>query len=322
MVLKRSNKDKYFHHAHRGLSVPAKSNGKKDSEVSRPLDNPLFDSTEKQLSKPPVASHTARRDGHQGHEKPYHASHKKLHHPKKKTRKAPAVLKRSAPEHHEIKELKTALAGDLSKPLTTEEETTNVLDIVSDVEQQFDNVFVIEKAQADEINKLKKKLKEAYEKIAGFKDPSSELEAANMSVEELKEKVEFLENEKIELYDHIKKSRLDLQKQTAKYMESEKAVRMVHEETRSFLERIEYFEAQLGSVETAHNNLKKQNMLLKNEIESLVSQAKTAEQEKRHADAETEKTRIDLEKAKESLDQIRLMISRTKVKTGAKFSNS
>lgn len=204
---------------------------------------------------------------------------------------------------------------DVENPsMSTEEEKMSVLEIVSDLEKQLDVAFSIKDAQAEEIDKLKQELRNSRDKITNAQAQIKELEEALMEQEALNSKLEFLESERLKACEEIKGLEQKLRQEVATVKSEETSIEKVNEEKRNYLERIEHIEAELESTKSMLQGLQNQNLVLRNEKDALFRKLNDAEQERNIAVRDRDNCQKELDKAKESLEEIRLMLSQTKAR--------
>lgn len=207
-------------------------------------------------------------------------------------------------------------------PMSTEEEKMSVLEIVSDLEKQLDVAFSIKDAQAGEIEKLKEELQDFRNKITNAQARIKELEGSLMEQEALNSKLEFLENERLKACEEIKGLEQQFQQEVAIVKSEGTSIEKFNEEKKNYLERIEHIEVELESTKSMLQGLQNQNLVLRNEKDALFRKLTDAQQDRNIAVRDKDFCQKELDKAKESLEEIRLMLSQTKARAREQYINT
>jgi chromosome segregation protein len=217
-----------------------------------------------------------------------------------------------------LKEVKTmTLRGEKEEPkhlMSPEEEKVSVFEIISDLEKQLDTAFSIKEDQEKEIIRLKEQLTRSNEKAAASEAKLKELRGALVSQEELSSELEFLENERLEAGEKIKAQEEELKQKLDRIKESEAKMEMLSREIETRDTRIEQIELELTSTNKTAQSFQNQISLLEDKKEELSDKLEDAQAQISGVIADRDKYKIELERARESLDEIRLMLAETRAK--------
>ncbi len=242
------------------------------------IDNPLLQSTIKPtMQKPAVASSAA----------------------------GSKVAVRSA-----VKQVKEAARYIMSP----EEEKVSVFEIISDLEKQLDASFSLKDAQEKEILSLKDRALKAEEKAGIAEAKLKEMKGMLVSQEEMNSELEFLENERLESVGKMKSVEEELEGKEAVIKDLGNKIAALEQECEGRDTRIEQIELELSSANKTIQSLHHQISLLEDEKDAIGEKFETADTELSSAITERDQAKRELERAKESLDEIRLMLADTRAR--------
>jgi len=203
--------------------------------------------------------------------------------------------------------------------MSIDEEKISVFEIISDLERQLDAAFSMRDAQEEEIAKLKDALAKAESKFAVSDERNKELKGTLVSQEELSSELEFLENERLEAGEKLRFAEEDLKKSLAEKKSVENKAESLVRELDARSTRIEQIELELDSANKTIQSFQNQIALLEDEKEELLSKLDKTNADSSDMIMERDRAKRDLERAKESLDEIRLMLAETRAKTREQY---
>ncbi|MBF0569714.1 MAG: hypothetical protein HQL18_02940 [Candidatus Omnitrophica bacterium] len=198
--------------------------------------------------------------------------------------------------------------------MSPEEEKVSVFEIISDLEKQLDASFNLKDAQEKEINQLKERVLKAEEKAAINDAKLREMKGLLVSQEELNSELEFLENERLESVGKMKSIEEELEGREAVIKDMGNKMTALEKECEARDTRIEQIELELSSANKTIQSLHHQVSLLEDEKESVGGKLEGSESDLSRVIAERDQAKRELEKAKESLDEIRLMLADTRAR--------
>lgn len=252
------------------------------SKNVRRIDNPLLQSTLRPKTAPHAAASVPKRE-----ERPSYAS-------------KPAPAKQA-------------------QGMSIDEEKISVFEIISDLERQLDAAFSMKDAQEEEINKLKDSLAKAESKLAAAEERNKELKDTLVSQEELNSELEFLENERLEAGEKLRASEESYQKIVVEKKNAEAKAESLSRELEARSTRVDQIEMELDSANKTIQSFQNQIALLEDEKEELLAKVDQANAGASDMLVERDRAKKDLERAKESLDEIRLMLAETRAKTREQY---
>ena len=203
-----------------------------------------------------------------------------------------------------------------------DEDKISVFEIITDLEKQLDAAFSIKDAQEDELYILKEKLEKAQEEIAAMSSRLREMKEDSVSQEALSSELEFLENERLEMGEKMRSSEEELQQKTDQTEELKQKIEMFIRDTGTRDIRIEQIELELDSANKTIQSFQKQITLLEDEKEQVAETLDKVEEQTSIAIVDRDKCKKELERARESLDEIRMMLAQTRTKAREHYYNS
>jgi chromosome segregation ATPase len=203
--------------------------------------------------------------------------------------------------------------------MSIDEEKISVFEIISDLERQLDAAFSMKEAQDEEITKLKDALAKIESRLTVSDDRNRELKGMLASQEELSAELEFLENERLEAGEKLRFAEESLQKNTVEKKGIEGKAESLARELEARSVRIEQVEMELDSANKTIQSFQNQIALLEDEKEELLAKLDKESADSSDMVVERDKAKRDLERAKESLDEIRLMLAETRSKTREQY---
>lgn len=206
-----------------------------------------------------------------------------------------------------------------SHGMSIDEEKISVFEIISDLERQLDAAFSMKEAQDEEITKLKDALAKIESRLTVSDDRNRELKGMLASQEELSAELEFLENERLEAGEKLRFAEESLQKNTVEKKGIEGKAESLARELEARSVRIEQVEMELDSANKTIQSFQNQIALLEDEKEELLAKLDKESADSSDMVVERDKAKRDLERAKESLDEIRLMLAETRSKTREQY---
>jgi chromosome segregation protein len=212
--------------------------------------------------------------------------------------------------HSSFKQIKDSVKYIMSP----DEEKISVFEIISDLEKQLDAAFGLKDANEKEIGDLKGKLARAEEKAGMSEARLKEMKGMLVSQEELNSELEFLENERLDTVGKIKSMEEELEAGLAVTKELENQVSALTKEIEGRDVRIEQIELELSSANKTIQGFHHQSSLLEDEKEALSDKLETTDAELSGAVAERDQYKRELERAKENLDEIRLLLADTRAR--------
>jgi chromosome segregation ATPase len=220
---------------------------------------------------------------------------------------------------------KTEMASKTSKQkvyMSPDEEKASVFEIITDLEKQLDAAYGTKDAQERELAVLKDKLGKADERIASFDAQVKELKRELVSQKELSSELEFLENERLEAIEKIKTLERQIEEKDGLAKEHEAKAREHVKELESRDARIEQIELELSSANKTVQTFQNQIALLEDEKEELGGRIDSLRVDLDEAIQDRDKQKIELERAKENMDEIRLMLAETRARTREQYYKS
>ncbi|MBF0477931.1 MAG: hypothetical protein HQL26_00445 [Candidatus Omnitrophica bacterium] len=196
--------------------------------------------------------------------------------------------------------------------MSPDEEKASVFEIISDLEKQLDAAFSIKDAQENEIQSLNTKVDNAQEKAGMLEAKLKEMKGLLVSQEELNSELEFLENERLETVGKTKSLEEDLVGREAVIKDLENKIASLQKECESRDTRIEQIELELSSANKTIQSFHHQISLLEDEKEAVTNKLEKTDGELSSTITERDQLKRELERAKESLDEIRLMLADTR----------
>jgi chromosome segregation ATPase len=197
----------------------------------------------------------------------------------------------------------------------TEEEKKSVLRIISDLEKQLDAAFNIRDAQEEEIGKLKQSWARAEEKSASLAVKLEETSLQLVSQGELKSELKFLQNEKLEDGKKIKGLEEGRKGHIARIEALENDVAELTNETKVRNDRIQQIQLDLDNASSEIQELQTKLSALEEVKCKLEAENYKLSKGLEEAIQEREDSKLELEKAKDSIDEIRLMLNETRTKS-------
>ncbi|MBF0123391.1 MAG: hypothetical protein HQL21_08335 [Candidatus Omnitrophica bacterium] len=225
-------------------------------------------------------------------------------------RPGPSVVESKVAIRSAVKQVKEATKYIMSP----EEEKVSVFEIISDLEKQLDASFSLKDAQEREIQQLKNRAQIAEEKAAVSDAKLKEMKGLLVSQEELNSELEFLENERLESVGKMKSVEEELDGREAVNKDLSNKIAALEKECEGRDTRIEQIELELSSANKTIQSLHHQVSLLEDEKESLGGKLEGTQSELSTAVTERDQAARELERAKESLDEIRLMLADTRAR--------
>ncbi|MBF0494123.1 MAG: hypothetical protein HQL28_03210 [Candidatus Omnitrophica bacterium] len=198
--------------------------------------------------------------------------------------------------------------------MSPDEEKLSVFEIISDLEKQLDAAFSMKESQDTEIRQLREKLERSEEKAGVLDAKLKEVKGMLVSQEELNSELEFLENERLETVEKTKSMEEEILGRAAVNKDLENKINSLSKEIEARDNRIEQIELELASANKTIQSLHHQISLLEEEKESGSGKIDEIESELHTTIAERDRAKSELERAKESLDEIRLMLADTRAR--------
>ncbi|MBF0486358.1 MAG: hypothetical protein HQL16_07595 [Candidatus Omnitrophica bacterium] len=198
--------------------------------------------------------------------------------------------------------------------MSPEEEKVSVFEIISDLEKQLDASFSLKDAQEKEIQNLKERAAKAEEKAGISEAKLKEMKGLLVSQEELNSELEFLENERLESVGKMKSVEEELEGRDAVIKDQGNKIAALEKECEARDTRIEQIELELSSANKTIQSLHHQVSLLEDEKEAMAGKLETSDSDLGIAITERDQVKKELERAKESLDEIRLMLADTRAR--------
>ncbi len=223
---------------------------------------------------------------------------------------APAEVEPKAAIRTAVKQIKDTTKYIMSP----EEEKVSVFEIISDLEKQLDASFNLKDAQEKEIHQLKERAQKAEEKAAITEAKIKEMKGLLVSQEELNSELEFLENERLDSVGKIKTIEDEVEGKEAVIKDLSNKITAVEKECDARDTRIEQIELELSSANKTIQSLHHQVSLLEDEKEGLNGKLQNVNGELSGVIVERDQAKSELERAKESLDEIRLMLADTRAR--------
>ncbi|MFC1461983.1 hypothetical protein ACFLQU_00115 [Verrucomicrobiota bacterium] len=199
------------------------------------------------------------------------------------------------------------------------DEDAGIFDIISDLETQLDLAFEMKDAQEEEITRLKQRLAPMEDNAAELQTEISTLQAALASQEERNSALEFLEDERLDAGKKIGSLRDDLSRKSLAIDKLEGQIEALSSDVEVRDERLEEVELELGGLTEATQTFRNDILLLEQEKQALTTELEGTAKELNDAIAQRDKSRDEFEQAKQSLDDIRSTLSRTRAKARARY---
>ena len=199
--------------------------------------------------------------------------------------------------------------------MSADEERASVFEIISDLEKQLDSAFILKDTQEKEILELQQKLRKSEEKAVMFEAKHKEMKGMLVSQEELNSELEFLENERLETVENAKSMEEERDAMSAVIKDLENKISALSKEVEGRDKRIEQIELELASANKTMQSLYHQISLVEGEKEAVSAKLEETGIELSEAITERDRSKRELERAKESLDEIRLMLADTRART-------
>ncbi len=241
----------------------------------------------------------------------------------------PVVVEKVAPpptpspaERIEVKSKLAAVKREIAKPkyfMSPDDEKASVFEIIQDLEKQLESGFSLKKIQDREIASITQQLESAEEKAAALEVKVIEFRKVLISQEELNSELEFLENEKLESVEKLRVFEDELRQKDIENNNLTETIEVLNKDLESKDSRIDQIELDLSSTNTIIKNLQNTIDILEDEKEILSNNFQECESEVHKLIAERDKCKKDLVVAKESLDEIRLMLADTRTKARGRY---
>jgi chromosome segregation ATPase len=199
------------------------------------------------------------------------------------------------------------------------DENTGIFDIISDLEAQLDVAFEMKDAQEEEIARLRQRLAPLEEYAAGLETEISRLKTEMAAQEERNSALEFLENERLAASREIGALREELDRKSVTIDKLEGRIEVLASDVEVRDARLEELEQELTGLSEAEQSLRNDVIVLEQEKEALAARVESTNEELNNAIAERDKSRDEFEQAKQSLDDIRSTLSRTRAKAKARY---
>ena len=201
-----------------------------------------------------------------------------------------------------------------------EEEKANVLEIISDLEQQLETAFGIKESQAKDITRLEKDLEKERQKNDSDQARIREMGDELVSQEKLNFDLEFLENERLESIGQKQSLEEGLKRQNLEKEELAKNIEQLDKDINSRQERIEQLEEELSGAHATIQNFQDHIHAAEKSKEDLRKRVEEKTQEMKVLNEEKEQYERDLKGAKESLEEIHVMLAETRAKAKGRYS--
>jgi len=203
--------------------------------------------------------------------------------------------------------------------MSPDEEKVSVFEIISDLEKQLDTAFSLKDSQEKEILHLKEKLQATEEKAGMSEAKLKELKGLLVSQEELNSELEFLENDRLDTVGKIKSMEETLEGRDAVIKDLENKIAALSKEVEGRDTRIEQIELELSSTNKTIQSLHHQISLLEDEKDAISSKLEASDTELSSTITERDQARRELERAKENLDEIRIMLADTRTRVREQY---
>lgn len=230
-----------------------------------------------------------------------------------------STLKHSSAPASAVKKEFRPLAEKLKDPsryvMSADEERASVFEIISDLEKQLDSAFILKDSHEKEILELQQELKNSAEKAAMFEAKHKEMKGMLVSQEELNSELEFLENERLETLENVKSMEEKRDAMSAVTKDLQNKILALTKEVEGRDKRIEQIELELASANKTMQSLYHQVSLVEEEKEAISAKLEETGSELSATITERDRDKRELERAKESLDEIRLMLADTRART-------
>lgn len=195
----------------------------------------------------------------------------------------------------------------------------NVFEIISDLEKQLDAAFSLKDAQEEAINGLKEKLEKAEGEIESLGEKLETTKAKLVSQEKLRLELEAFENERYEVVTEKKSLKDEIDARSTAIKELENKIAILAQDAEKWDARMGQMELELTNTNATIQTLRHQIFVLEEEKEILSKKLETTEQELSSAVTDRDRSTKELKEAKESLDEIRLTLTDTQVRTRSRY---
>ncbi len=195
-----------------------------------------------------------------------------------------------------------------------QEEDASIFEIVSDLGRELDAGFSMRVAQEEEMAGLKERLEAAVERVAALDGEGNELKKMLVSQEALSAQLEFLENERLEAGERIASLERGTKEKSAGMKELGNKVKALTKGIDARDTRIEQIEQELDSTNATVQSFQSQISLLEDEKEDMSDRMAAAASEAEKAIADRDRSQAEMQRAKDSLNEIRLMLAEARAK--------
>lgn len=199
------------------------------------------------------------------------------------------------------------------------DENASIFDIISDLETQLDIAFEMKDAQEEEIFRLRGQLAPLEEHASELQAEISGLKAALAAQEERNSALEFLEDERLDAGKQMGSLREELNRKSVVIDKLEGRIEALTSDVEVRDTRLEEIELELVSLTEATQAFRNDILMLEQEKEALTTELEKTAKELTDAIAERDRSRDEFEQAKQSLDDIRSTLSRTRAKARARY---
>lgn len=203
---------------------------------------------------------------------------------------------------------------DVSLTMLDEEDTSDVFEIISDLDKELDVAFASKDAREDEITALKQRLAGREETAVSLEAEVRNLKSALRSQEEMNSALEFLESERLEATKTIKTLEEQLDHKSVVIEDLKEQIDIYAADIKARDIRIEQIELEAVSSTKIMRDLQGRVTLLEQEKKTLIDELESTMDEMRTAIMQRDESRKELDRTKQGLDKIRQTLSKTRAK--------
>lgn len=203
--------------------------------------------------------------------------------------------------------------------MSPDDEKASVFEIIADLEKQLDASFSLKDSSEKDILILKEAVMRAEEKAAIHEAKLREMKGMLLPQEELNADLESLEDERLESVGRMKTLKEEIEAREVQIKNLGNKIAALDRECEARDTRIEEVEVEASGSNRTIQGLHHQVSLLEDEKDASTGKLEELSLKLSSIIVERDRARRDLEQARESLDEIRLMLAETRARARAHY---